>query len=251
MSIVLPAVAAISVLIGATALRAISTTGDRRALTLTAGTEWRARRWWSTPAPRWHRRLSSTRVATQLRSYRVRRRLPGAVPDFLEDIARAVRSGATMRMAVASAATGSHPALADDAALVVGRLDRGMTLEEALAQWARERHEIHAVRVVAAALPLAADAGGAMARVVDGIADTIRSELDIQAEVRSLAAQARASAALIAALPVAFGALAGLLDPQTLAFLLEPGLGLGCLIAGLALDLVGFWWMHRISRAVA
>ena len=103
---------------------------------------------------------------------------------------------------------------------------------------------------MAAALPLAASAGGAMGRVVDGVADTIRSDLAVQAEVRALAAQAQMSAVLVAALPVAFGALAGVLDPQAVAFLLEPGLGLWCLVIGLALDGAGFWWMRRIGRSV-
>ena len=65
-----------------------------------------------------------------------------------------------------------------------------------------------------------------MGRVVDGVADTIRADLAIQAEVRSLATQAQTSALLVAGLPVAFGSLAGVLDPQAVTFLFRPGLGL-------------------------
>jgi tight adherence protein B len=69
--------------------------------------------------------------------------------------------------------------------------------------------------------------------------------------VRAQAAQARLSGLVIALAPLAFGALAAGTDRRTAHFLLHSPFGSGCLAAGLALDGLAAWWMHRITAVAA
>jgi len=173
-----------------------------------------------------------------------------ALPEFLEELARAVRGGHSIRSGLGAARHKVAEPLRGDLVAVVARLDAGVPLEAALDEWMRRRERVQAIQLVGVALSMAAAAGGSVARAIDGVADTIRSELDVQAEVRAMASQAQASALLVAALPLVFGAVAGLTDPQTLAFLVNTRLGVACLVGGGVLDAVGWLWMRRITQSI-
>jgi tight adherence protein B len=177
-------------------------------------------------------------------------RYEAAVPEVLENLARALRSGAGLRPALAEAAAdGPVPPRADLAA-VVAAADRGAALVPALEEWAHRRPS-PSVRLAVAALCLGVETGGAQARALDGVAATLRQRLAAAAEARALATQARASALVIALAPVAFCALATGTDPRVGAFLFRTPAGLAALAAGLGLDAVGAWWMARLTRLPA
>ena len=75
--------------------------------------------------------------------------------------------------------------------------------------------------------------------------------LGILSELRALSSQARLSALVLAAAPVAFALLSAAADPRTTTFLFVDGAGRLCLVAGFTLDLGGAVWMARITRAAA
>ncbi|MFV2038649.1 MAG: type II secretion system F family protein [Acidimicrobiales bacterium] len=177
-------------------------------------------------------------------------RIEAALPEFLEELARGLRSGSSMRTAVRDAGQLSEPPLSHDLMRVQARLENGVTLEVALDEWTQRRSNVRAVHLVAAAASMASTAGGSVAQAIDGVADTIRSDLDLRAEVRALASQAEASAVLVAVLPVAFALIAGLTDPRTLTFLLGTRIGLISLAIGVGLDLVGLLWMRKITSGI-
>jgi tight adherence protein B len=107
------------------------------------------------------------------------------------------------------------------------------------------------VRLAVAALSLGAETGGASAQAIDGVTATIRTNLAIAGEVRALSSQARLSALVIALAPIAFSFLAFTTDGTTASFLLGTPLGLVCVVLGLGLDAVGWFWMRRLTAAVA
>lgn len=175
------------------------------------------------------------------------RAVDAALPHALESIARSLRGGAGTHQALAEAAACAEGPLGAELGRVGADLRGGRSLERALTDLQDRRPE-PGVRLAVAALLLGAEAGGAHARTLDGVAEGVRARLAVGAEVRALAAQARLSAAVIAAAPLAFGALAAGADGATATFLLRTPLGLVCLVVGLALDGAGALWMHRIAR---
>ena len=177
------------------------------------------------------------------------RRVDAALPALLEGVARSLRSGATLQGALAEQSSAAGR-LGDDLRTVVEATNGGVPLVVALDAWPA-RCPTPGVRLAVAALALAAEAGGAAARAVDGVAATLRANLAVAGEVRAQAAQARLSGLVIALAPLAFATLAAGTDRRTAAFLLHSPLGSACLAAGLTLDGIAAWWMHRITAAPA
>ena len=101
-----------------------------------------------------------------------------------------------------------------------------------------------------AVLGLGAATGAALADALDRTAEVIRERRELASELNALTAQSRASALLVAAAPVAFLAVFGLTDPGSLGVLVTSPLGWVCLLAGIGLDGIGFWWMRRLVGTV-
>lgn len=186
----------------------------------------------------------------RLLRHRADSRVEAELPAVMDAIARGLRSGGSLRQALAEAAQASGRgtgALSDDLAAVSRACDHGATVVAALEHWSTRRPS-PCVRLAVAALCLGAETGGAGARAVDGVAATLRGRLAGLAEARALATQARASAVVIAVAPVAFCALASATDDRTASFLLGSPAGLVMLCTGLALDAAGALWMARLTR---
>lgn len=179
-----------------------------------------------------------------------RQRLERGLPLALEAMARSLRSGASLRQAVAEAGSATPGRLGRELAVVARQVEEGATLVAAL-EALSARHPAPGVRLAVAALCLSVETGGGQARAVDGVAATVRDRLAVAAEVRALASQARISAVVIGLAPLAFGAFAMATDPRTGRFLFHTPLGLTLLAAGCVLDGLGWLWMQRLARVQA
>lgn len=182
--------------------------------------------------------------------HRHEERLREAVPDLLDDVAGELRAGGSVAGALERRRRRPGP-LGREAAVVMARVELGLTLDEALAGWAasyRDTVAHEAVATAAVALRVAAGAGGRSAGALGGMAAAFRDEASALAEARAQASQGRVSAVILGALPVGSLVLTTLFDPDALAVVLNHPLGRATLLAGLVLDAVGLTWMRRIVR---
>lgn len=168
------------------------------------------------------------------------------LPDALDAIARSLRSGASLPQAIGETARASRGEVGRDLTEVSAAVDRGEPLAAALHAWG-EMRATAGVRLASAAIALGAESGGAAARAIDGVANTLRTNLAIAGEVRALSAQARLSALVIVLAPVGFTLFTATTDAGTLELLLTTPLGIACLAVGGGLDLVGWLWMRRLT----
>lgn len=170
--------------------------------------------------------------------------------DALDAMARGARSGASLTAALAEAPAAVRGPVATDLHRVVASIDRGQQLANALSEWVARRPRT-SVRLTVGALVLAAESGGAPARVIEEVAGAVRARLQVEGEARALAAQARLSALVVGLAPIAFLALTSVTDARSAHTLFGTPVGVACLAAGLTLDAIGAAWMHRISESVA
>jgi tight adherence protein B len=81
------------------------------------------------------------------------------------------------------------------------------------------------------------------------VASSLRDEQDAAAEVTASVAPARATAKMLAVLPVFGIALGTSMGARPLTFLLRTSLGIVCLAGGLVLALAGVLWVERLADA--
>ncbi|WP_264930153.1 type II secretion system F family protein [Streptomyces sp. A012304] len=101
---------------------------------------------------------------------------------------------------------------------------------------------------LAACWRVAVDQGAGLAAGLDRLEGALRAERDLRADLRAQLAGARATAVMLAGLPVLGLLLGTALGADPLHVLLHTGPGLGCLLVGGALETVGLWWAARIVR---
>jgi len=175
------------------------------------------------------------------------RRKADELPDFLDDLARSLRSGLSLRQAlVALPALGPLGAPTER---MRHELELGQPIGAATKRWVA-RIDDPLADLAGAALALVIDAGGTGAEAIDRVAATVRDRQAIRLETQAQASQARASASVIAALPIGFFVLAVGADPAIAGFLFGTPLGVMCLAGGLVLEAVGMWWMHGITEDI-
>ena len=103
---------------------------------------------------------------------------------------------------------------------------------------------------VAAAWHLAEQAGAPLAVILERMAVSLQAEIEVDHEVAAEAEPARATARLMAVLPIFGLGLGHLLGVNAAAVLVGSGLGVTCLVAGLTLACCGVWWIERIVSAL-
>jgi len=173
-------------------------------------------------------------------------RYEAAMVEFVDGLARRLRSGTNIDAALREAATATAGPLANDLDRVGAVLAGGGRLDEALRPWWAQRHRT-AAGLVTGALAVGAASGGLRAAVVDDLALMLRQRDRARREAVALAGQAQASAVVMMVAPIVVAVVLAAGDGAVRAFLLDSQLGLACLVMGLSLDVLAAAWMVRIT----
>jgi tight adherence protein B len=169
---------------------------------------------------------------------------------FRAEVARVIRSASAELRAGVDPAAALHAATAD-ASMAWGAIHAAGPADVRTAlHSAASTPGGGGLADVAAAWHLAEQAGAPLAVILDRIAGSIQAEVELDREVAIEAGPARATARLMAVLPI-FGLVLGLLlGVNPVAVLVGSGLGVACLVGGLAMACCGVWWIERIVSAL-
>lgn len=185
------------------------------------------------------RRYQLGRAAARIR---VERR--AAVRQACDVLASELRAGRTPDQALAAAAA-DLPLLRECSA--VARM--GGDVPGAL-RTASRRDGAEGLTRLAAAWSTAEGSGAGLVGVLDRLVEGLRQEEEMRAEVTAQLAAPRATARLLALLPLAGLALGSGIGSHPFRVLLGTPYGLGCLLLGGSLAALGVWWVERLARAV-
>lgn len=168
-------------------------------------------------------------------------------PVALDRLAAHLRGGGTVLAGLRDLSGGRGP-LAADLAEIIGAVDAGATLGDALARWRAGRPHVVEAGVMAGALEVAHTVGGQVAAPLEGLAAALADRADVAREVLAQSAQARLSAMVVGLAPLGVLALSLVGDTEVVGALVGTTPGRGCLVAGLALEGLAGAWMRRILR---
>jgi len=142
-------------------------------------------------------------------------------------------------------ATRAWPELAQVA--VAGQVDADVPDAMRLLAASPGAVELHAV---AAAWQVAHESGSGLAQALATTVESLRQRRRTARLVATEVAAARATARLLAAMPLGVLALGGALGGAPFRFLLDTVPGLACLVVGLGLTGLGWWWLERVAEGV-
>lgn len=194
------------------------------------------------PAARLGRHLRRRQVATR-EALRRRRQ----IPDALERLAAALRTGSSLVQALEDAGRTTEPPFGAEVAELARTLQAGVPLPVVLDRWTASYSD-RSTRLAATALTLATRVGAVPAQAIDGVAATLRERAALAAERHAQATQARTSAVVLSLAPLGFMALLISTNDAAAHFLFATPLGWACLLLGTGLDILGALWMSRLTR---
>jgi tight adherence protein B len=145
-------------------------------------------------------------------------------PDALDSLARSLRAGNPLLGALDLLAQEGQQPLAGEFRRLVDERNLGRDWSEALGNFAA-RIPLMEARVFAAAVLLHSRAGGRLNEVMASLAETMREAAALRGEVRSIAAQGKATGKLLTVLPLVVAVMMAYLNPAALVLLWNDPVG--------------------------
>ena len=163
-------------------------------------------------------------------------------PDALAMIVRSVRVGIPVSETVRAVAKEAMEPTATEFMILSDQLAIGVTLENALRECAA-RNRLPEYRFFATALALQAQTGGGLSETLENLSDVIRKRVAARQRAFALAAEARTSTYVLAALPFFTGAALGVMNPEYIGVLFTEEKGHQVLALALTLLSLGMYVM--------
>jgi Flp pilus assembly protein TadB len=187
------------------------------------------------------------RLTLSFRIVRRRAAFADQLPDVLQLVASALKSGFSLPQAVDAVVREDNQPLAGEFSRALAEVRLGGSLEGGLEAVAN-RMDCDDLRWTVIAIRIQQGIGGNLAEVLLTIAGTIRERAYLRRQVRALSAEGRLSAYILIALPVLVGIWLFISSPQYMSLLYTTRMGLAMLLAAVALLVVGALWMRKMIR---
>ncbi|MEO0363096.1 MAG: type II secretion system F family protein [Pseudomonadota bacterium] len=182
-----------------------------------------------------------------LRGIRLRRRrlMEKAFPGALDIIVRGVKSGLPLNDCIDVAARETPEPLRSEFATMMDQQRHGVPIAEAVLQFAR-RVPLSEANFFAIVVGLQTKTGGRLAESLDNLVGVLRARTQIRAKIKSMSSEAKASGAIIAALPPVVSVLVYLTSPDYIGLLFDELIGNVVLIGSAVWMTIGVFVMSKM-----
>ena len=167
------------------------------------------------------------------------------LPEALDLLARAVRSGNALTAGLAMIAEQIEDPIKSEFAATVDEINLGLTLNEAMENLC-ERVPIADLRFFAIAILVQKETGGNVGEILDNLSRLIRERIQFKRHVEALTAEGRYSAIILIGLPIFMFGYMYMTNYQYLSLLWTEKLGQYMLFGGIILQIVGSYVIKRI-----
>jgi tight adherence protein B len=164
--------------------------------------------------------------------------LTSQLPDALDMLSSALRSGYALTRGFQVVSSQMHPPIADEFQRVLQEVQVGISVSDAL-EGLLARSDSYDLELVVAAMQTQLTMGGNLSEVLDNIAGMIRERVRLQGEIDAATSEGRLSAAILVAMPIVIALMISAISPGYLDPLFTERLGLMLLAAAGGMMLTG------------
>jgi tight adherence protein B len=172
------------------------------------------------------------------------------IPDAIDVIKRALRAGHPFNAAIKLVADDMDQPIAKEFELTFSDLNYGSDVRRALLGLLNRVPSITVMALVTSVL-VQRETGGNLAEILEQIAKVVRGRFRFERKVRTLAAEGKMSAWVLALVPLGLVGLMSIVSPNYLPILLTNPTGHKLLYGAGILQLLGVLWIRRIIRIEA
>jgi tight adherence protein B len=169
------------------------------------------------------------------------------LPDTLQLLSGTLRAGYSMMQGVEAVSQEVSEPMGRELRRVVTEARLGRPLEESLDAVA-ERMESPDFGWAVMAIRIQREVGGNLSELLMTVAETMTQRERLKRDVKSLTAEGRISAYVLAVLPVALGFAMYVLNPEYMSVLFDETIGKIALGGGILMMVGGFLWMQAIVK---
>jgi len=184
-------------------------------------------------------------IAARERRSRV---LSEQLPEALDMMARSLRAGHALSSAFQLVAEEMPEPICVEFARAFEEQRLGMPLERAVREMGARSPSNGDLKIFAVSTVIQKETGGNLAEILDGIATTVRDRYRFFGKLRSLTAEARVSAWLVALMPLGIAAFMVVSQPSYMVKLVDNPMGQTILAVGVGAWILGTVWFERLTR---
>lgn len=166
------------------------------------------------------------------------------LPDVLQLLAGTLRAGFSLSQALDAVVEEVKDPMQKELRRALAGARLGMPIEDALSEMA-ERMGSPDFDWTVMAIRIQREVGGNLSEILDTVAHTMIERGRLRREVRTLTAEGRISALILGALPVLLGLFIFAVNRPYIKELFQSTPGEVALMIGIALELLGTWWLYR------
>jgi tight adherence protein B len=174
-------------------------------------------------------------------------KLEEQLPDAVDMIRRALRAGHPFSAALKLASEDLEQPIAKEFELAFGDINYGSDVRRALLQLLSRVPSVTMMAFVTAVL-LQRETGGNLAEILEQIAGVVRGRFKFFRKVRTLSAEGRMSAWVLALVPLVLFAAISLTQPNYLPTLVHDPLGRKLIMGAVGLAFLGTLWIRKLLR---
>lgn len=175
------------------------------------------------------------------------RKIEQQLPDALDMIGRALRSGHAFPSSLLIAAEEMAAPIATEFRITHEEINFGVSMQQALMNFS-ERVPINDVRYFVVAILIQREAGGNLSEVLDNLSKLIRSRIQFRSKVQLLTTEGRMSAWIMGLLPFALAALFNFANPEFINVLWTDPVGIRITKIVLTIMVIGASWLYRLIK---
>lgn len=184
-----------------------------------------------------HKRLKARR----------RKQLIRQLPDTLDSLVGALRSGMSLQQSLAMMAEQLPKPSNQEFGLVVRKLRMGVAIDDVLEEL-EQRIASQEYTMFTTSMRIAREIGGNLTESLERLADTMRRKLTMEDKIVALTSQGKIQGIIVGLLPLFLMWVLSIMEPEAMAPLFNTWLGYGVLAVIFMLEFIGFMLIRKIVR---